>query len=109
MRCGRWFRHPGTQGRQGGPTGAPPERCDACQRRLTETNIAETRQVFDLPELNYEVTEHRVLQARCSCGKTHRGSSPTSVSAAVQYGPRVLAAAVQLNQHHWCRSNAQPA
>ena len=79
---------------------APPERCDACKRRLTETSIAETRQVFDLPELNYEVTEHRVLQARCSCGKTHRGSFPTSVSAAVQYGPRALAAAVHLNQHH---------
>ena len=81
-------------------TYAPPERCDACQRRLTETSIAETRQVFDLPLLNYEVTEHRVLQARCSCGKTHRGSFPTSVSAAVQYGPRALAAAVHLNQHH---------
>lgn len=81
-------------------THAPPEHCDACRRKLVQTSIAETRQVFDLPALNYEVTEHRVLQARCSCGKTHRGEFPASVTASVQYGPRVMGAAVHLNHHH---------
>lgn len=81
-------------------THAPPERCDACQRRLGAAVVVETRQVFDLPRLGFEVTEHEVTQASCRCGKTHRGQFPDSVSAAVQYGPQALAAMVHLNQHH---------
>src|SRR5919108_578308 len=61
---------------------------------------AETRQVFDLPSMRYEVTEHHVLEARCACGKRHRGEFPEGVNAPVQYGPRVKAAAVHLSQHH---------
>ena len=74
--------------------------CDACQRRLDGASVAETRQVFDLPPLRCEVTEHRVLQAQCSCGKHHRAQFPEYVAASVQYGPAALAAMVHLNQHH---------
>ena len=81
----------------------PPAQCDTCHRSLIglETlTLPETRQVFDLPVTAYQVTEHRVLQTQCGCGKLHRGSFPAEVSAAVQYGPRALAAAVHLSQHH---------
>jgi transposase len=81
-------------------THAPPEHCDACQRSLGAPEVFESRQVFDLPTLAFEVTEHRVLQAVCTCGKTHRGQFPESVAAAVQYGPAAQAAMVHLNQHH---------
>ncbi len=81
-------------------THAPPERCDACRRRLGVAVVVETRQVFDLPRLGFEVTEHEVTQASCACGKTHRGQFPDNVRAAVQYGPQALAAIVHLNQHH---------
>jgi len=81
-------------------THAPASHCDACQRPLDRAVVVETRQVFDLPPLRCEVTEHRVLEAQCSCGKVHRGTFPAAVSAPVQYGPRSKAAVVQLTHHH---------
>lgn len=39
-------------------THAPPQRCEACQRRLGAPAVVETRQVFELPRLGFEVTEH---------------------------------------------------
>ena len=78
---------------------APSATCE-CGLPLLEATVAETRQVFDLPSTRYEVTEHHVLEARCACGKRHRGEFPEGVNAPVQYGPRVKAAAVHLSQHH---------
>jgi transposase len=79
---------------------APPATCDACGLPLPEARVAETRQVFDLPPMHYEVTEHRVLEARCACGKWHRGEFPEGVNAPVQYRPRLKAGVVHLTQHH---------
>ena len=79
---------------------APPTICDACLAALPEPIVAETRQVFDLPVIRYEVTEHRILQTMCACGKLHHGVFPENVSAPVQYGPKVLAAAVYLTNQH---------
>lgn len=81
-------------------THAPVDHCDVCGRPLTNTVVVETRQVFDIPPLRHEVTEHRVLEAICQCGKAHRGEFPAAVSAPVQYGPRLKAAVVQLTHHH---------
>ena len=78
----------------------PPSHCDGCQRPLPEASIAETRQVFDLPPLTFEVTEHQVLVAQCVCGKICRGEFPVGISAPVQYGPAAMAAAVHLTHHH---------
>ena len=79
---------------------APPSLCDACHRPLSATTIVETRQVFDIPPLHHEVTEHQMLEARCACGKVHHGEFPAGVSAPVQYGPRLKAAVVHLTHHH---------
>lgn len=81
-------------------THSPPSHCDACHRPLPPAVVVETRQVFDIPPLRHEVTEHRVLEACCACGKMHRGEFPAAVSAPVQYGPRIKAAAVHLTHHH---------
>lgn len=79
---------------------APPAQCDACGSPLADAVVVETRQVFDIPPLRHEVTEHQILEAVCACGKTHRGAFPADVSAPVQYGPRLKAAVVQLTHHH---------
>lgn len=81
-------------------THAPASHCDVCHRPLSEAVVVETRQVFDIPPLRCEVTEHRVLEARCTCGKIHRGTFPAVVAAPVQYGPRSKAAVVHLTHHH---------
>ncbi|MCW8170970.1 IS66 family transposase [Verminephrobacter aporrectodeae subsp. tuberculatae] len=80
-------------------THAPPEHCDVCHGSLGQASVVEARQVHDLPDLRYQVIEHRVLQWICNCGKTHRGAFPADVTTAVQYGPRAKAAAVHLNQY----------
>ncbi|MDP2788343.1 MAG: DUF6444 domain-containing protein [Pseudomonadota bacterium] len=80
-------------------THLPPGHCDACHRPLTDVVVVESRQVFDIPPLHHEVTEHQVLEARCMCGKVHRGEFPPEVAAPVQYGPRIKAAVVHLTHH----------
>jgi transposase len=78
----------------------PATACEACGRALSGQICAEVRQVFDLPPLRMEVTEHRIVEARCACGRVHRGAFPAEVAAGVQYGPGVKALAVYLTQHH---------
>jgi len=78
----------------------PPSHCTACHRPLSGAVVVETRQVFDIPPLHCEITEHQVLEARCACGKAHRGEFPAEVSAPVQYGARIKAAVVHLTHHH---------
>src|SRR4030065_79646 len=63
-------------------THVPPNHCAACPRPLTGAVVAETRQVFDIPPLRHEVTEHRALEARCTCGMVYRGEFPGDVTAA---------------------------
>ena len=77
-----------------------PDQCQACQRKLPFAFVSETRQVFDLPSLKFEVTEHHAMQAICKCGRVHTGEFPLGVNAGVQYGPRAQAAMVHLNLNH---------
>jgi len=77
-----------------------PDQCQSCDRKLPFSYVSETRQVFDLPVLQFEVTEHHAMQAICSCGHVHTGEFPAGVNATVQYGPRAQAAMVHLNQNH---------
>ena len=77
-----------------------PERCAGCGASLAEASVVgiERRQVIELPAVLVEVTEHQAETRQCSCGQTSRGSFPLEVAVSVQYGPRVRALAVYLNQ-----------
>jgi len=77
-----------------------PDHCQACHCALPFSYVSETRQVFDLPVVKYEVIEHRAMQAICNCGQVHTAQFPADVRATVQYGPRVQAAMVHLNLNH---------
>ena len=77
-----------------------PDQCQACHLELPFAYVNETRQVFDLPVLKFEVTEHHAMQAICACGHVHTAEFPLDVRATVQYGPRAQAAMVHLNQNH---------
>jgi len=78
---------------------APPSLCDVCNAPLPEPSLFASRQVFDLPEIHYVVTEHRALESQCSCGKLHRATFPGDVDAPMQYGPNAQALAVYFTQH----------
>jgi len=77
-----------------------PDHCQACQQKLPFAYVSETRQVLELPGLQFEVTEHHAMQAICSCGHVHTAEFPAGVRATVQYGPRAQAAMVHLNLNH---------
>lgn len=77
----------------------PTGHCLACNAPLSSGTLACTRQVFDLPPAKLEVTEHRVFQTTCTCGKVHQGQFPEAVKQPTQYGPHIKALAVYLTHH----------
>jgi transposase len=76
-----------------------PGRCRGCGKGLSGAEVTRTgrRQVIGLPEkIRAEVTGHRIVSRRCSCGEVTCGAAPAEAGAPVQYGPRLAAAAAYL-------------
>ena len=75
-----------------------PGRCAGCGSDLADAHEVgmEKRQVFDLPPMTVEVTEHQLIARRCACGATTCGTALQGVSAPVQYGPRITAIVLYL-------------
>jgi transposase len=78
---------------------AAPKFCDVCQAQLLNPELAEIRQVFELPSVKMQVTEHRAMRAQCTCGKTHKAQFPTQVTGSMVYGPVAQATMVYLNNY----------
>ncbi|MBF6558493.1 MAG: IS66 family transposase [Acidimicrobiales bacterium] len=68
----------------------PCSGCGADLSRAPEVGV-ERRQVFDLPPMTVQVTEHQLITRRCSCGATTCGTAPDGVRSPAQYGPRITA------------------
>jgi len=76
--------------------------CPHCQCDLSEVEpVAHgRRQVFDIPAVRIEVTEHQVEIKTCPCcHKQVAGKYPEEVKQRVQYGPRFKAQASYLNTY----------
>jgi transposase len=75
-----------------------PTQCPQCEALLSgPTQVVAHRQVFDLPPPRLWVEEHRLMAQTCTCGCRATGQWPTTVSAPVQYGPRLSALSVVWN------------
>lgn len=72
--------------------------CD-CGKPLENLPVKriEKRQKFDLPAKLIEVTEYEVEVKKCCCGKEYKAACP--VETTVQYGKRIQALAIGLNQY----------
>ena len=76
--------------------------CCGCGQSLrTEAVVGyERRQVFDIPEVQVQVTEHCAERRRCQrCGVISAGEFPAGVAQQVQYGGRLQAYAVYLRNY----------
>ena len=81
----------------------PVRACPHCQIDLSaiEPLGHEKRQVFDVPPVRLEVTEHQAEIKQCpGCGQRVKGAFPAHVTQPTQYGPRLKAQASYLNNYH---------
>ena len=78
--------------------------CGHCHRSLEDVPVEdlERHQVFDVPRVRLEVTEHQAQIKRCpDCGRLSKASFPQGAEQPVQYGPRIQAQACYFNHYHF--------
>ena len=70
-----------------------PVACRGCGAGLDDAPVVgeQRRQVFDLPPIELEVTEHRAERRKCVCGTVTTAAFPVQASAPTCYGPGVAA------------------
>lgn len=77
----------------------PPKECHFCGSSLKESEAVkyERRQVYDLPPMKIEVTEHQAQTKVChKCGMKNKAEFPRGVNAPAQYGERIKSVAAYL-------------
>ena len=78
--------------------------CPHCQTDLSPVAVVGQvkRQVFDIPPVRIEVTEHRAQVKPCpGCGVCVKGAFPPHVTQPTQYGARLKAQICYLNSYHF--------
>jgi transposase len=78
-----------------------PQACGGCGNDLSDAASSgfRARQVFDLPEIRPQVTEHRLHRVVCGCGQVTTVAAPDHVPAATVYGPGVRSAVAYLSAY----------
>lgn len=76
-----------------------PETCSNCGKTLLkyQNNIAEKRQIVELPSINPIYIEHRSYTKVCSCGCENKANFPSGVNASIQYSSNIENLVAYLN------------
>lgn len=79
------------------------DKCSKCGASLEDVPVERyiKRQVIDLPEIKVKVIEHRAEVKKCSCGHINKAEFPEGITQPVQYGNKLKAASVYLNQYQF--------
>ena len=78
------------------------EYCGSCSNSLKDKQATgyDRRQVFDIPPIKVQVTEHRAEIKECdACGAVTTAEFPDDITHKVQYGPRLKANAVYIKNY----------
>lgn len=81
-----------------------PANCTGCGSDLSNVSgtLAEQRQVFDIPQPEVKVTEHRIEEKKCPCcAELTRASFPDDIRGPVQYGDRIRALIAYFSHEHF--------
>ncbi|MDA7746770.1 DUF6444 domain-containing protein [Psychromonas sp.] len=76
--------------------------CTHCCADLSHAPVidVERRQVFDLPPVELEVTEHQAQIKQCTtCGKSNKAKFPVAIGKGAQYGTNIQAILTYFNQY----------
>ena len=79
-----------------------PQTCQGCGCHLEDVEPEKTmkRQVFDLPTLNIQVTEHQALIKVCpNCSCKNEAQFPKHVTQPIQYGPHLTSVLSYLSHY----------
>jgi len=82
----------------------PVNECKHCHADMRDVEVVKIvkRQVFDVPPVVIEVTEHQAEVKKCpQCNREVKATFPSGVTQPVQYGPRLKAQASYLNTYHF--------
>lgn len=80
----------------------PVTHCSGCHASLEQEPVLRTkkRQVFDIPPILLEVTQHETEQKICPhCQRVEESAFPVTVTNHTQYGPRIQQLIVYLKYH----------
>jgi len=85
------------------------DKCSKCGSSLGDVPVERyiIRQVIDLPEIKVKVTEHRAEVKKCTCGHISKAEFPEGITQPVQYGTKIKATSVYLNQYQFIPYNRQ--
>lgn len=75
--------------------------CECCKAQLPDKGAIKSRQVFDIPRVKIEVTEHQIISKVCNrCGKKNKTNFPKGLVQEAQYGNNIKAFGVYLQNYH---------
>ena len=75
--------------------------CSCCKTTLRDVKgEIKSRQIFDIPKIEIEVTEHRIVAKRCTnCGKKNKTAFPKGLVQEAQYGNNIKAFSTYLQNY----------
>lgn len=74
--------------------------CSCCSAKLPKEGALKSRQIFDIPKIQIEVTEHRIVIKTCThCGAKNKSSFPKDLVQEAQYGNNIKSLGVYLQNY----------